>query len=62
MSNKKERSNKKEISIKCFLGTTEKHGPFEKIGDQVLATKDHLETMAQEWQRKSSLRIDVVFN
>ena len=53
MSNKKERSNKKEISTKCFLGTTKEHGPFEKIGDQVLATKDHLETMAQESQRKS---------
>ena len=31
MSNKKERKNQKEISTKCFLGTTEKCGPFEKI-------------------------------
>ena len=41
MSNKKERKNHKEISTKCFLGTTEKCGPFRKIGDHKLyTTKD----------------------
>ena len=70
MSNKKERNNQKEISAKCFLGTTEKCGPFKKIGDHklyttkdlIFSTKDHLVMMAQESQRKSELRKDVVFN
>ena len=68
MSNKKERNNQKEI--KCFLGTTEKCGPFKKIGDHklyitkdlIFYTKDHLVMMAQKSQRKSELRKDVVFN
>ena len=33
LSNKKERNNQKEISAKCYLGTTEKRGPFKKTGD-----------------------------
>ena len=50
VSNKNERNNQKEISTKCYLGTTEKCGPFKKIGDHklyttkdlILATKDYL--------------------
>ena len=38
MSNKKEGNNQKKISTKCFLGTTEKCGPFKKIGDHKLYT------------------------
>ena len=48
--NKKNRNNQKEISTKCYLGTTEKCGHFKTIGDHklyatkdlILATKDHL--------------------
>ena len=44
----KERNNQKEISTKCFLGTTEKCGDHElyTTEDLILATKDHLVTMA----------------
>ena len=46
----KERNYQKEISTKCYLGTTEKCGPFKKIGDHklcttkdlIFATKNHL--------------------
>ena len=34
----KERNNQKELSTKCFLGITEKWGPFKKIGDHKLYT------------------------
>ena len=30
VSNKKERKNQKQVSTKCFLGATEKYGPFKK--------------------------------
>ena len=50
MSDKKERKSQKEWSTTCFLGTTEKCGPFKKIGDHklyttkdlILVTKGHL--------------------
>ena len=56
VSNKKERNDQKEISTKCFLGTTEKCVSFKKIGDHklytikdlILATKDHLVTGVTE--------------
>ena len=41
MSNEKERNNKKEVNTKCYLVTTKKCGPFNKIGDHKLyITKD----------------------
>ena len=50
MSNEKEINNQKEVNTKCYLGTTKKCGPFNKIGnhklyitkDLILATKNHL--------------------
>ena len=38
MGNKKERNNQTETSTKCFLGTTERCGPFKKSGDNTLYT------------------------